>query len=106
MDYPTLVAKSQEQHEQLATGMQSLYEVCQQVTDGRCARGKRYELASLLVVLVLAKLAGMQSLQGKSRLDCRSGNPPAPGVAVIMGTHAMCQYLQVCAGTAGQPKGE
>ena len=66
MDYTTLRAKSQEQHEQRAKGMQSLYEVCQQVVDGRCARGKRYELASLLVVLVLAKLAGMQSLKGAS----------------------------------------
>jgi predicted transposase YbfD/YdcC len=46
--------------------MQSLYEVCQQVTDGRKARGKRYELAGLLVVLVLAKLAGMQSLLAAS----------------------------------------
>ncbi len=60
------LAKSQEHHEQPAKGMHSLYEVCQQVVDGRRARGKRYELASLLVVLVLAKLAGMQSLQGAS----------------------------------------
>src|SRR5258708_28100451 len=66
MDYTKRIAKSQEQHEQRAKGMQSLYEVCQQVVDGRCARGKRYELASLLVVLVLAKLAGMQSLKGAS----------------------------------------
>src|SRR4051794_34784794 len=66
MDYTTLEAKSQDHHEQPAQGMQSLYEVCQQVVDGRCARGKRYELASLLMVLVLAKLAGMQSLQGAS----------------------------------------
>lgn len=66
MDDTTLEAKSQEHPEQPAKGMQSLYEVCQQVVDGRCARGKRYELASLLVVLVLAKLAGMQSLQGAS----------------------------------------
>jgi hypothetical protein len=41
MDYTTLVAKSQDHHEQPAKGMQSLYEVCQQVVDGRCARGKR-----------------------------------------------------------------
>ena len=66
MDYTTLVAESKEDPEQRAKGMHSLYEVCQQVTDGRCARGKRYELAGLLVVLVLAKLAGMQSLQGAS----------------------------------------
>ena len=66
MDYTTLVAKSKDTHQQPAKGMQSLYEVCQQVVDGRCARGKRYELAGLLVVLVLAKLAGMKSLLGAS----------------------------------------
>jgi len=66
MDYTTLVAKSKDTQEQPAKRMQSLYEVCQEVVDGRCARGKRYELAGLLVVLVLAKLAGMQSLQGAS----------------------------------------
>jgi predicted transposase YbfD/YdcC len=66
MDYTTLVAQSKEDPERTVKGMQSLYEVCQEVTDGRCARGKRYELAGLLVVLVLAKLAGMQSLKGAS----------------------------------------
>ncbi len=66
MDYTTLVAKSKDTQEQPAKRMQSLYEVCQEVVDGRCARGKRYELAGLLVVLVLAKLAGMQSLAGAS----------------------------------------
>lgn len=66
MDYTTLFPESQEGQEQPAKGMQSLYEVCQQVVDGRKARGKRYDLAGLLVVLVLAKLAGMQSLLGAS----------------------------------------
>jgi predicted transposase YbfD/YdcC len=66
MDYTTLVAESKEGQEQPLKGMHSLYEVCKQVVDGRCARGKRYELADLLVVLVLAKLAGMQSLLGAS----------------------------------------
>src|SRR5258708_6467363 len=66
MDSTTLVAESKEDAEQSVKGMQSLYEVCQEVADGRCARGKRYELAGVLVVLVLAKLAGMQSLSGAS----------------------------------------
>ncbi len=66
MDYTTLEAESKEGQAQLPKGMQSLYEVCQQVADGREARGKRYELAGLLVVLVLAKLAGMQNLLGAS----------------------------------------
>ncbi len=66
MDYTTLVAESKEGQEQPAKGMQSLYEVCQQVVDGRGARGKRYEVAGLLVVLVLAKMAGMKSVLGAS----------------------------------------
>ena len=66
MDYTTLCVESKEDQEQVAKGMQSLYEVCQQVVDGRSVRGKRYDLAGLLVVLVLAKLAGMQSLLGAS----------------------------------------
>lgn len=66
MDYTTLFPESQEGQEQPTKRMQSLYEVCQQVVDGRKARGKRYDLAGLLVVLVLAKLAGMQSLLGAS----------------------------------------
>lgn len=66
MDYTTLVAESKAEREQSVKAMQALYQVCQEVVDGRCARGKRYELAGLLVLLVLAKLAGMQSLKGAS----------------------------------------
>src|SRR5947209_781714 len=66
MDYTTLRPENKEGQEQPPKGMQSLYEVCEQVVDGRCARGKQYDLAGLLVVLVLAKLAGMQSLLGAS----------------------------------------
>jgi hypothetical protein len=66
MDYTTLVCESKEGQEQALKEMTSLYEVCRQVVDGRAAHGKRYELAGLLVVLVLAKLAGMQSLLGAS----------------------------------------
>jgi hypothetical protein len=96
MDYTTLVAESKEGSEQRAKGMQSLYEVCQQVADGRCARGKRYELAGLLMLLVLAKLAGMQSLQGESRLGPGSASPATCQLAGEVETHAVCQYLQLC----------
>ena len=57
MDYTTLCAESKQDQEQVTKRMHSLYEVCQQLVDGRKARGKRYDLASLLLVLVLAKLA-------------------------------------------------
>jgi hypothetical protein len=43
--------------------MHSLYEVWKPVTDGRKARGKRYDVAGVLVV---AKLAGMKSVVGAS----------------------------------------
>ena len=76
MDYTTLCAESKEDQEQLSKRIHSLYEVCQQLVDGRKARGKRYDVAGLLVVLVLAKLAGMQSLVGKSRLGTGSGSVP------------------------------
>jgi hypothetical protein len=77
MDSTTWCAQSKEDQEQLTKRMHSLYEVCHQLVDGRKARGKGYELAGLLVVLVLAKLAGMQSLVGKSRLGAGSGSVPA-----------------------------
>ena len=66
MDSTPLIAESKEGQEQPPKGMQSLYEVCHQVVDGREARGKQYDLAGLLVVLVLAKLAGMKSVLGAS----------------------------------------
>ena len=102
MDYTTLLPENQEGQDQSAKEMHSLYAVCQQVVDGRKARGKRYDVAGLLVVLVLAKLAGMQSLLGKSRLGAGSGSEALRGVAVAVETHAVCQYLQLCAGSSGQ----
>ena len=39
MDYTTLVAESKEGQEPPVKGMQSLYEVCQQVVDGRWREG-------------------------------------------------------------------
>jgi len=66
MDYTTLLSEGKESQEQGQKRLHSLYAVCQQVVDGRAARGKRYDLADLLMVLVMAKLAGMRSLLGAS----------------------------------------
>ncbi len=66
MDYTTLLPEVKEPQEQGQKQMQSLYGMCQHLVDGRAARGKRYDLAGVLVVLVLAKLAGMRSLLGAS----------------------------------------
>jgi hypothetical protein len=66
MDYTTLLPQVKERQDQGQKHLQSLYAACQQLVDGRAARGKRYELAALLLLLVLAKLAGMKSLLGAS----------------------------------------
>jgi DDE_Tnp_1-associated len=66
MDYTTLCSENQDEPVPSMNTMRSLYEVCQQVTDGRRTRGKRYDVAGVLVVLVLAKLAGMKSILGAS----------------------------------------
>ncbi len=66
MEYTTLMPEIREVKEEAEQPTLSLYQVCQQIVDKRAARGKRYELAALLVLLVLAKLAGMKSVLGAS----------------------------------------
>ena len=43
---------------------QSLYEVLTQVTDRRKRRGKRYEAALVLTLLLLAKMSGERGISG------------------------------------------
>ncbi len=66
MEYTTLLPEGKEVKEEAEKATSSLYQVCQQIVDGRAAQGKQYELAALLVVLILAKLAGMKSMLGAS----------------------------------------
>lgn len=66
MDSTTLLPEVKEAQQPAQKQGQSLYGLCHQLVDGRAARGKRYDLAAVLVVLVLAKLAGMTSLLGAS----------------------------------------
>ncbi len=49
------------------TQLPSLYRACQELADGRKARGKRYDLAGVLLVGVLAKLAGMSTVLAVSQ---------------------------------------
>ena len=66
MDYTTLPSETSDLLSPARKQIPSLYEVCQQVKDGRAARGKQYELAALVVLLLTAKLAGETSLLGAS----------------------------------------
>src|SRR5215472_5896637 len=67
MDYTTLAAPpvslSEEELSKLAPAI-SLYEALQHLPDPRRGQGKRYELALILCLLVLAKLAGQKTLSG------------------------------------------
>lgn len=54
-------------HAIAASQVQSLYEILRSVPDYRSKRGRRYEAAQVLVLLILAKLAGEQSVSGAAQ---------------------------------------
>lgn len=62
MDY-TIPIKEEEAQRLSRVPLTSLYEALQQVTDGRKKRGRRYSLALLLTLLLLARLAGETDIQ-------------------------------------------
>ncbi len=65
MDYTTLPSKAPlATDEEKLSLVFSLYEALQELPDVRRAQGKRYSLALILCLLVLAKLAGQKSLSG------------------------------------------
>jgi hypothetical protein len=66
MEYTTLTVEGNEGQALNPEQTRSLFEICQRIEDQRAARGKQYDLASLLIVLLLAKMAGMKSLLGAS----------------------------------------
>lgn len=54
-------------HELSSAQVKSLQAMLRQVPDGRCKRGRRYEAATVLVLLVLAKLAGETTVSGAAQ---------------------------------------
>lgn len=64
MDYTTLTIPSQSAPRLKPEESISLYQTLQKLTDPRRKQGKRYSLALILCLLVLAKLAGQKSLSG------------------------------------------
>ncbi|GHO92860.1 ISAs1 family transposase [Reticulibacter mediterranei] len=62
MDYTTWNVPPQAEMEAAESAVLSLYEALQGLTDPRRAQGKRYSLAVILCLLVLAKLAGQKTL--------------------------------------------
>lgn len=64
MDYNSQVPKRIVDDNGLIFTTNSLYEYLQKITDTRQARGKRYSLATLLLVMILAKLCGEDKPSG------------------------------------------
>ena len=64
MDYTTLTLQTRSGPSPETFPIVSLYSTLQGLADPRRAQGKRYELAVILCLLVLAKLAGQKTLSG------------------------------------------
>lgn len=64
MDYTTLPLGTRAVTDPETVPVSSLYQALQKLSDPRRAQGKRYELALILCLLVLAKLAGQKTLSG------------------------------------------
>ena len=67
MDYTTLLVTGSAGMNEESVPLTCLYAALQELPDPRRAQGKRYELALILCLLVLAKLAGQTSLCGATQ---------------------------------------
>jgi len=67
MDYTTLPSNQLPTLDAESLPLMSLYQALQELPDTRRAQGKRYELALILCLLLLAKLAGQKSLSGATQ---------------------------------------
>jgi len=67
MDYTTLLSQTPLATDEASLPLVSLYEALQELPDIRRAQGKRYSLALILCLVILAKLAGQKSLSGATQ---------------------------------------
>lgn len=100
MDYTTLLEENKREHACSSRQMHSRYQACQQIKDGRKARGKQYDLAGVLLLVVLAKLAGMSSLLAASRMGKGPGTSDPRNQEAFLETAALRQYLQLRSGSS------
>lgn len=85
MDYTTWTSASAQEGKDLLSEdhplLTSLYRALQALPDGRRGQGKRYDLALLICLLLLAKLAGQTSLSGATDWYAIVGSPLGPALA-------------------------
>src|SRR5438105_13688252 len=73
MDYSTLVREEEEQRLSRVP-LTALYEALKQVKDGRKKRGRRYSLALILTLRLLARLAGETEIRAAAQwIKLRTG---------------------------------
>ncbi len=67
MDSTTLLSKTPLTPDEESLPLTSLYEALQELADGRRTQGRRYSLAMILSLFILAKLAGQKNLSGATQ---------------------------------------
>lgn len=78
MNYTTWTPEMRLIREGEEVAAQSLYQSFHRLNDARRGQGKRYQLALVLTLLVLAKLAGQKTLSGATQW-IRHRAPPVGG---------------------------
>ncbi|WP_201389704.1 transposase family protein [Ktedonobacter sp. SOSP1-52] len=84
--------------------LEALYEQLQHVRDHRDRRGVRYPLADILLIGVLAKLAGQTSSRAMARLHSVAPARIAFAVWLATSTHATLQYLESSLGVSNRSR--
>lgn len=79
----------------------SLYEALQRVPDSRCKRGRRYSAALVLTLLLLAKLAGEQTIAGIAQWVSQRQELLAQWLPLVR-TPCANTYRYICAHTDAQ----
>jgi predicted transposase YbfD/YdcC len=85
-----------EGHEVDDAQVQSLYAMLRQVPDYRAQRGRRYEAATVVVILLLAKLAGQKTVSGAAEW-ARLREPWLKGVLGLERLPCANTYHYICA---------
>ena len=91
--------------EKIEFELNSLYATFEQLSDRRKARGKRYELALILTLSVLAKLAGQDEPEGIAEWVKLRGESLACGIGHKPGDIAACGHLSTGVGESRQYSG-
>ena len=106
MDYTTFIEEGTQEQLLNKEQVTSLFELCQGIEDKRAARGKQYDLAGLLIVLILARIGRDEEPVGSKRLGARSRRVASSGTPGLLEADAVCQHLQIRARVSRESTGQ